>query len=126
MRRVVCVIAAALAIVGIAAPAASAHALLQATTPERGATLKQAPDRIVMRFNEPVEVAFGAVRVFDARGRQVEQGDPFHPGGDGRAVAVRLRSGLPRGGYTATYRVISADSHPVSGGFVFSYGSGAR
>ncbi len=125
MRRVVCVIAAALAIAGIAAPAASAHALLQETTPERGATLKQAPHQIVMRFNEPVEVAFGAVRVFDARGRQVEQGDPFHPGGDGRAVAVRLRSGLPRGGYTATYRVISADSHPVSGGFVFSYGSGA-
>ena len=125
MRRFLCVVAAVLAAAGVAAPAASAHALLQDTTPERGATLKQAPDRIVMRFNEPVEVAFGAVRVFDARGRQVEQGSPFHPGDDGRAVAVRLRGGLPRGGYTATYRVISADSHPVSGGFVFAYGSGA-
>jgi copper transport protein len=125
VTRLLCILAAVLAVAGVAAPAASAHALLQDTTPERGATLKRAPGQIVMRFNEPVEVAFGAVRVFDAKGQQVEQGGPFHPGGDGRAVAVKLRGGLPRGGYTATYRVISADSHPVSGGFVFAYGSGA-
>src|SRR5207253_2835839 len=30
--------------------------------------------------------------------------------------------GLAQGSYTATFRVISADSHPVSGGFVFSIG----
>ena len=29
---------------------------------------------------------------------------------------------MPQGTYTATYRVISADGHPVSGGFVFSIG----
>ncbi len=29
-----------------------------------------------------------------------------------------------RGSYTATYRVVSADSHPVSGGFVFTVGDG--
>ncbi len=39
-------------------------------------------------------------------------------------VAVRLPASLPPGAYTATYRVISADSHPVSGGFTFSVGSG--
>ena len=35
---------------------------------------------------------------------------------------MKLRPGLGRGGFTATYRVISADSHPVSGGFVFTVG----
>ena len=35
---------------------------------------------------------------------------------------MRLKPDLPKGTYTATYRVISADSHPVSGGFVFSVG----
>ena len=54
----------------------------------------------------------------------MQQGDAFHPGGDDRAVAVRLRAGLRDGGYTATYRVVSADSHPVSGGFVFGVGEG--
>ena len=36
------------------------------------------------------------------------------------AIAVSLPADLPDGTYTATYRVISADSHPVSGGFVFT------
>ena len=39
-------------------------------------------------------------------------------------MAVALRSGLGDGTYTATYRVISSDSHPVSGGFVFTVGRG--
>lgn len=47
----------------------------------------------------------------------------FRPGERSSAIATRLKSGLPDGSYTATYRVISADSHPVSGGFVFSVGT---
>ena len=35
-----------------------------------------------------------------------------------------LRHGLGDGVYTATYRVISADSHPVTGGFTFTVGAG--
>jgi len=123
IRRVVPLLAAVLLLAW--APAAGAHALLEGTMPQRGASLDRAPGQVVLRFSESVEVAFGAVRVYDARGGQVEQGDPFHPGGDPRAVAVRLRSGLADGGYTATYRVISADSHPVSGGFVFGIGKAA-
>ena len=38
-------------------------------------------------------------------------------------MAVGVRSNLRDGTYTATYRVISADGHPVSGGFVFSIGA---
>ena len=108
---------------GAAAPA-RAHALLDATTPERGAALAAAPRQVVLRFNEPVEVQLGAVRVYDAAGREVQEGAAFHPGRDDRAVAVRLRADLRDGGYTATYRVVSADSHPVSGGFVFGVGKG--
>ena len=107
-----------------AAPA-SAHALLESTTPERGAQLDAAPGEVVLRFSEPVEIAFGAVRVYDAGGREVQEGAAFHPRGRGSAVAVRLRADLPDGGYTTTYRVVSADSHPVSGGFVFGVGAGA-
>jgi copper transport protein len=115
----------AVAALALAAPAAHAHALLESTVPERGAAVEPAPGQVVMRFSEPVEIAFGAIRVFDAEGDQVQTGEPFHPGGKGDEVAIRLRPGLPRGGYTATYRVVSADSHPVSGGFVFSVGTEA-
>jgi copper transport protein len=52
----------------------------------------------------------------------VDEGDAFHPGGKSSALAVRLRERLPDGTYTATYRIISADGHPVSGGLVFTFG----
>ena len=54
----------------------------------------------------------------------MQSGATFHPGGRQDTVAVRVRAGLPDAGYTVTYRVISADSHPVSGGFVFNVGTG--
>ena len=107
------------------ARAASAHAQLEGTAPERGARLARAPAEVTLRFSEPVEASFGAVRVFDNRGREVQAGAATHPGGHTDRVAVKLRRNLGRGGYTVTYRVISADSHPVSGGFVFSVGAGA-
>jgi copper transport protein len=98
---------------------ASAHALVNSTTPERGARLDAAPEQVTLRFSEPVEAEFGAVRVFDSEGREVQEGGTIQRGAE---VAVRLRDGLPEDGYTVTYRVISADSHPVSGGFVFVVG----
>lgn len=112
-----------LLLLALLAPAqAFAHAQLQSTTPQRGAVLRTQPDAVVFRFDEPVEGNFGAVRVFDARGRRVDAGDAYHPGGRGTALAVHLRDDLPDGGYTATYRVVSADAHIVSGGVVFSVG----
>jgi copper transport protein len=117
---------AALSLAGLAVPeAATAHAELVSTAPERGARVEAAPERVVFRFSEPVEAGFGAVRVFDADGDRVDEGDLVRPNDDSRAVAVALRPDLPDGSYTATYRVVSADSHPVSGGFVFNVGAGA-
>ena len=60
-----------------AAPAAgraAAHAVVVETAPERGGSVERAPERVVFRFNEPVESAFGALRVFDARGERVDVG----------------------------------------------------
>ena len=117
--------AAALAIAACLLPpaAASAHAILEQTSPQRGATLREQPAQITLRFSESVEGNFGAVRVFDAAARRVDDGRSFHPGGNGSQLAARLKPGLPDGTYVATYRVISADSHPVSGGLVFSIGA---
>jgi copper transport protein len=118
-------LAAALAALALLPAVAGAHATLEATTPERAARLKSVPDQVTLRFNEPVEAEFGAVRVFDSRGHEVQAGRAFHPDDRGAAVAVRLRGGLGDDGYTVTYRVVSADSHPVSGGFVFVVGDAA-
>ena len=119
-------VARCIAIVGflllLAPTAASAHAILESTSPERGADVRQQPQQVAFYFNEPVETEFGAVRVFDSSGDEVQTGAVLRPGDDGKGVATALRPDLPDGTYTATYRVVSADSHPVSGGFVFSIG----
>jgi copper transport protein len=121
--RRIALIAAAVASLALPA-AAEAHATLEGTAPQRGARLAKAPAQVVFRFDESVNTSLGGAKVFDAKGEQVQQGAAFHPDGRGDEVAVRLRSGLEEGGYTATYRVISADSHPVSGGFTFTVGGG--
>jgi methionine-rich copper-binding protein CopC len=53
----------ALLALAVAAPAASAHATLESSTPERGAALDAQPGQVAFSFNEPVEGSFGALRV---------------------------------------------------------------
>jgi copper transport protein len=115
------VLLALLALLALPA-AAQGHAVLQSTEPLSGSTEKQLPKQVVFRFSEPVEGSFGAIRVFDRTGKRVDSGEVFHPGGHGPELATKLKPGIGKGSYTATYRVISADSHPVAGGLVFSYG----
>lgn len=123
MKRRALVLAGALLAMLLLAPAgASAHALLVDTVPQRGAILHQQPRQVVLHFSENVEGNFGALRVFDAAAKRVDDGRTIHPGGSGSRLAVGLQPGLRDGTYVATYRVISADSHPVSGGLVFSVG----
>jgi copper transport protein len=99
---------------------AFAHATLVSSTPSSDEVLRRAPTDVVLHFNEPVETAFGSVRVYDGAARRVDDGGTTRP--QPREVAVRVRSGLPRGTYTVAWRVVSADSHPVSGAFVFHVG----
>jgi copper transport protein len=111
----------------LAVPAAApAHATLEGSSPQRGETVREQPGAVVLRFSEPVEGNFGALRVYDAEGEQVDAGDAFHPDGEGPKLGVRLEPGLADGSYTATYRVVSADGHVVSGGYVFSIGRAGR
>jgi copper transport protein len=121
-------LAACLAVLlGLALPApAFGHAVLLSTSPERGAQLDEAPRQVAFEFNEPVEASFGAVRVFDGQGDRVDDDKLTRPGGRSQAVGVGLPPDLGPGTYTATYRVVSADSHPISGGMVFEVGSGGE
>lgn len=108
-------------VVGTAAPA-SAHAQLQSTQPAQGSTLDRSPGQVVLHFGEPVEVSFGSVRVFNAAAQRTDTGRAVHPGGDSHAVAMAVPGTLAPGGYVVTWRVISADSHPVHGAFTFQIG----
>ncbi|HEV7527448.1 MAG TPA: CopD family protein [Solirubrobacteraceae bacterium] len=104
------------------APAALAHAQLVGSSPASGTTVRAQPSHVVFEFDEPVGGTLGAVRVYDAHGAEVDDLQVGHPQGHASWMGVQLKPGLPDGTYTATYRVISADTHIVYGGLVFNIG----
>jgi len=117
LKRSLLVIAVALAAL-TAAPAAFAHAILQESTPSNNSVVRTSPKTVSLRFNEAVETAFGSIRVYDCGGGRVDSGKITRPSKD--SVAVAIDRTLAKGTYTVTWRVISADSHPVAGAFVFN------
>src|SRR3954462_8688344 len=102
---------------------ALAHAELERTNPAANAVLPDAPKVVDLHFSESVEVAVGSIQALDASGHRADLGDPFHPGGRGSVVDVRLRPGMRDGTYLVSWRVVSDDSHPVAGEFFFSVGA---
>ena len=118
--RIWVALAAGLIAALVSTPSAFAHARLDSSTPSNDEVIRRAPQQVVLNFDEPVETAFGSIRVYDGSARRVDEGGTTRP--DTKAVAVDLPSDLPRGTYTVAWRIVSADSHPVSGAFVFHIG----
>jgi copper transport protein len=116
-------VVAVVLVIAAAAPAA-AHAVLLTTNPQAGASYDTAPTSIDLRFNEPVEVSLGGIRLYDGDAARVVTGAPHHPAGDDTHVAVSVPD-ISHGTYVVTWRVISADSHPVEGAFTFQVGAQA-
>lgn len=112
-----------LLLAGSATPA-SAHATLVDGRPADRSALDTAPAEVSLTFSEPVTVPSGGLRVLDAEARRVDLGpvDTENPS----VVAVALPPDLPDGAYVVSYRVISADSHPVGGVRTFTVGDGVE
>jgi len=131
MRRRLTVVLVGLAILLggglLAASAASAHATVAGSTPVDGSRLSAAPKTVEIDFDQAVSIGanVGYLRVLDQSGKRVDTGSTQHPGGDSTKIAVSLTSGLGDGTYTASFRVVSSDSHPVAGAIRFVVGSGA-
>lgn len=112
------VAAVAFVIALFAAPAADGHALVRETRPAVDQTVGVAPTEVVMRFNEPVDISLGSLRVYDTDGDRVDRGRPRRAGSR-ESVEAALRSDLPDGTYTVHWRVTSTDGHPIEEAFVF-------
>jgi copper transport protein len=100
------------------AGSASAHAGLISTDPPSGANLATAPNHVSFTFSEHVSLVRDGIRLVDGKGTSTTL--------DGATVAgATVRAPLPKigdGAYIVVYRVISADTHPVSGSVAFSVG----
>ena len=116
--------AAALAALVLLAPVgvgpARAHAGLRATEPAASSVLERSPSRIALTFGEEVEIAFGAIRLYDGDGAMVPIGAPRREGAPS-VVAADVPE-LAAGSYLVAWRVVSSDGHPVRGAFTFQIG----
>ena len=107
------------AVLGPAGPA-SAHAALVASDPGSNTIVPDAPNRITLTFSESVQLISGKIQVLAPDGSRADQGEPQ---ATGSTVTIPLRSGGARGTYLVSYRVVSADSHPVAGTLTYSVGA---
>ncbi|MBT1635294.1 copper resistance CopC family protein [Clavibacter michiganensis] len=133
---------AALALVGLGqgsgpdgALPASAHDYLVSSSPAAGSTIDAAPSEVTLTFNDVIldlgapggdaggsSAAAGGSSIVQVTGPD-GQGTHFETGcavNAGRAVTVPVALG-GSGEYTVTWRVVSADGHPVSDSIAFTY-----
>lgn len=112
------VLVAASAVLGLAAPA-SAHATLVSTDPAEGEVLATAPGEVTFTFDEPVQLVPDGLLAFDAAGEKVE----VDASASGTEVEGDLPDELDEGTYVVTWRVVSADGHPIAGSLTFHVGA---
>ena len=121
VAAVVPLLGAALGVLVVGAAPASAHAVLESTTPASGSTVPAPPPGITLTFDEAVRTPAyivvtgpGGVRVDDGKARV-----------RGPIVTTGLRKTASTGRYTVAFRVVSDDGHPVEDQFSYTVAAGA-
>jgi copper transport protein len=117
LARAGVVVAAVVLAVVVAGGSVSAHATLVSSSPAAESVLDSAPAQIVLTFDEKVDLEPQSIRLVTGSGTDVAIGVPAH---QGSSTVVATVPSLKDGTYVVAWRVISADSHPVSGAFTFS------
>jgi copper transport protein len=99
------------------APGAVAHASLIASTPKAGAVLSQAPATVHLTFNEPVSPLVLKIIQPDGSMKDIARAEVVPDG-----LEVPLPELDRQGAYGLSWRVVSADGHPIGGTLTFSIG----
>ena len=105
-----------------AALPAVAHTELIGSSPADGATLTTPPAEVLLEFSEAVQAEFGQVAVLDDADVHHEQGNPQIVG----ATVTQGVDELSAGTYRISYRVGSADGHPITGTLTFTVTAAAE
>jgi copper transport protein len=100
------------------ASAVHAHASLIRSEPADRAVVAQAPPELKLTFNEPVSPL--VLRLVRPSGELVELKGTVAP--DGATIVLELPPGTSLGTHLLSWRVVSADGHPVGGALTFSIG----
>ena len=114
----VAVIAALFAVL-FAPTTAFAHASLVRAEPADGAMLAETPKVLTLTFNEPVSVL--VMRIVAPAGEVVAA-----PATAENNIVTVMPPRLHQGSHVLSWRVVSADGHPVGGSLLFSVGAASE
>jgi hypothetical protein len=104
-------------LLGFGASPASAHAVLEKTSPVEGSTVDTVPSSVSLTFDEPPQTKFSVVHVTGPDGKRKDAGAILLTNS---VVSESFVGTRPAGRYVVDWRVISDDGHPVSGQFSFT------
>jgi methionine-rich copper-binding protein CopC len=116
--------AAALALFGTSSMA-FAHAHLESANPKKDAVLSTPPKQVTLHYSEALEKALCNVEVKDLKSGAVVSENKIQEVGDKHdTLRVELKPTIKSPGkFQVTWKVVSKDSHRMSGNYVFSIGS---
>ena len=101
---------------------AFAHANLASSVPEANSELDEPPAQVIIWFTEPIEPSLSSIRVLDASGQQVDEGNSAVDDLNPLVMSVGLGE-VPDGTYTVAWKNVSTvDGHRVRGSFIFAVG----
>jgi methionine-rich copper-binding protein CopC len=111
------VVALLVCLVSLQGTPVAAHNQLLRAVPKQGASLTSAPSSVLLTFDDSFIGGneINKVIVTNAAGTKVNSGNSSVAA---NTLTLALPT-LPNGIYTVNYRVVSADGHPVSGGYQF-------
>ena len=99
-----------------------AHTELSTSVPENGATLEAAPENLQLTFSEPVRLTALSIQKDGERRQSL---GPL-PAETNAEFNVALPETIADGHYVVAWRALSADTHVMTGEFMFAVGDGAH
>jgi len=118
LLQAIAILSGALAIL-FWAPGVFAHASLTGSTPAAGAVLSQAPATLRLTFNEPISPLVLKIIQPDGSVQDIARSKVLP---DGLELEVPLPPLDQQGAYGLSWRVVSADGHPIGGTVTFFVG----
>jgi methionine-rich copper-binding protein CopC len=102
-------------------PIAEAHSTLVSSLPRSGSILTAIPAKVTLTFNERLLVLAGehpnSIAVTSPSGHSVTTGPTSVKG---NSVSIDVNPKKVSGKFRVSYRVVSADGHPISGEIFFT------
>jgi copper resistance protein C len=96
-----------------------AHAIMVKSQPVADSTIAESPKQVDVWFNDKVGSEYKALAVINSKGNRVDNKDATQETFDQSHLYTTVTD-LPPDTYTVRYRVVSLDTHIVTGKFKFT------